>query len=443
MSITRRLVLSLGLFVAALWLATAAISRAVITHEIDEIYSESLSRTAVRFMPLVLHALADGSAGVERIDGARELEEDLRSFAAGQKGFLAYEVRDRTGALVLRSYDARQYRFPTTLRPGYFQDDRLQTYTIVDARTGLAFTVGEPGAHRQEAVREALAALYLPLLLLIPLLILGVYLIARNGLAPLKTFRQELSLRGGSNLEPIETAHMPIEVRPVAQGVDRLLQRLNDLLARERAFSHGVAEEMREPLAAALADVRALRIEGTAVNGSDRLASLEAALSRLSRFADKIADLSRATRDPRSPVRHPLRPTLDAILAEMTASGARIDLQDRLDRDLLVAMQPEAFGIALRNILENALLHGPGDATIEVALESDWTVHVVSRGAAITSIDLESLKGRFTRGDAQGPGTGLGLAIADQVMRSSGGALILHSPALRGGEGFEVVMQLP
>jgi two-component system OmpR family sensor kinase len=106
-----------------------------------------------------------------------------------------------------------------------------------------------------------------------------------------------------------------------------------------------------------------------------------------------------------------------------------------LDGDL------DAFGIAVQNLLDNALAHGDGE--VRVGLLAEGTISVASGGPAVPAAELAGLTARFVRGRTRGPGSGLGLAIVEAIARQSGGSLTLHSPARGRPDGFEAVLALP
>ena len=443
---TRRLAVLLSLIVSLLWLATTFIAYSVIKAETDEIYAEVLAKTAYRLMPLVIDALGEKSDAAETSRHPAGAVDDLGFFSFGAKGFLAYEVRDRQGEVVLRSYDARQYQLPTRVRPGFHKSADLLTFTVTDGATGLSLTVVEPAEHRREALDEALVALLAPLLLLIPLIIAAVVMTTRFALLPIGVIRDAISTRGGSNFDPIDGSTLPRELRPVAQSVDRLLDRLNAVLGSERALTAESAHELRTPLAGALAQTRRLRQEISGGPGHERVVEVENSLQRLADFIEKLIQLSRFGAGTKANARVNLTPVLSMIVhdfAKRAEATGGIEVDNRLLHDLTVAMDPDAFALAMRNLLENAIVHSGGTGLIRVLIDVDWTVHVINGGAVVTAPYLAALRERFRRGETEAAGSGLGLAIVDRIMTSCGGTLHLHSPAIGAEEGFEAILQLP
>ncbi len=110
----------------------------------------------------------------------------------------------------------------------------------------------------------------------------------------------------------------------------------------------------------------------------------------------------------------------------------------------LAAIDPDALGIALQNLIDNALRYGAPEAKIEILVGPGPSVRVVNSGPIIGSEDLAKLKGRFERaGPKSATGIGLGLSIVDQIMRQAGGKLELLSPARGKADGFEAILAFP
>jgi two-component system OmpR family sensor kinase len=103
----------------------------------------------------------------------------------------------------------------------------------------------------------------------------------------------------------------------------------------------------------------------------------------------------------------------------------------------------DAVGIAVRNLLENAVLYGAVDEPIDVLVEGGCVMRVRNGCPPIEAETLETLRKPFQRGSTIGQGGGLGLAIVDSVMTQFGGRLELSSPVAGREGGFEAALVFP
>ena len=452
MSITLRMILALSVLMAVFWAATAYLTLNVFVDEIDEIVTENMRTSAEHLMPLVLKVLTgkseSGEAGSETaVQELPEFGNEVGQLAVGSGGYLAFEVRDGTGQVVLRSGDAANFGLPQAPKPGYTHWHDTLAFTLVDGSTGFALTVLEPSGHRSEAIGDATRALLWPLAYLVPLLALAILILSRFALAPIKRLSGEIADRGGSNLDSLEARGQPAELRPIVSAIDRLLERLRKAMDAERVFAANAAHEMRTPLAGALAQAQRLRAEIGVAKGADRVLEIEGALKRLADFSEKLLQLSRAEAGlGQRGERQNMTPVIDAVLREFRNRGAEpviVDYQNQLGQELMVAMDADAFAICLRNLLENAVLHGAKGEAVRLTVGQDWTVRVSNDSAVVAPDLLATLKNRHVRGATGAEGSGLGLAIVDRIMLQSEGKLELHSPATGQEAGFEAVMVLP
>jgi two-component system OmpR family sensor kinase len=106
-------------------------------------------------------------------------------------------------------------------------------------------------------------------------------------------------------------------------------------------------------------------------------------------------------------------------------------------------LDPDAFGIICRNLVENALRHGSPGGQVEVVLTDDGTFSVSNDGPTVASETLSRLTERFERGPSMGAGSGLGLAIVSGIAHRIASRLVLRSPRPGRGTGFQASMRLP
>ena len=106
-------------------------------------------------------------------------------------------------------------------------------------------------------------------------------------------------------------------------------------------------------------------------------------------------------------------------------------------------IDPDAFAILCRNLLENALRHGAETAPVDMQLTADGHLVVANDGPVLARDTLDRLTGRFERAIASTDGSGLGLAIVAAIANRIGSPLILESPRPGASCGFAASIRLP
>ena len=176
----------------------------------------------------------------------------------------------------------------------------------------------------------------------------------------------------------------------------------------------------------------------------DRAYRVEAELHRLTRLSEKLMQLAKAEGGAVLQDRaQDLCPILNAVVDEFARHGHAARLQLALPKTpALSRMDPDAFGILVRNLIENALRHGDSGGTVFVDLQADGLA-VRNGGKIIPADRLAALSGRFIRGETKGEGSGLGLAVSKTIAEAAGGGLVLSSPATGQTDGFEARVTFP
>ncbi|MBN9028940.1 MAG: sensor histidine kinase N-terminal domain-containing protein [Rhizobiales bacterium] len=430
---TRQLIAWLIAALTGFWLLAAGLGAFVMREEFDEIFDGSLQETAQRLMPLMVDDLAKriGSPETRRLDEqALENEEE----------YLVYQVRDQSGAVVLRSRDAPAAPFSAPLVTGFFQDRTYRFYSAANTEGTLFIQVADALANRQEAVTEGATALLIPLAVLIPVSAGLIMIIVRRALRPVADLRQAIERKDGGNMAPIPLTGLPQELASIGRSVNLLLGRLEAAFEAEREFTANSAHELRTPIAGALAQTQLL-ISLLREDGPRRRAEqIEASLVKLVHLAEKLLQLARADAGiGSSAAMTDLTPVLDVVIDDFERQGAsenRILYRRPADLRLVGPYNEDAFAIVVRNLIENALRHGRADTPVEVEA-SNGAIAIRNHCPALTVDELDTIRQRFGRGKTRATGTGLGLSIVDRMLAHMQARLDLRSPAPGREDGFE------
>ncbi|QFY62466.1 sensor histidine kinase [Rhizobium grahamii] len=438
-SIARSLILTLTSMMVVFWLLAIGLSFRVMQHEFDEIFDSAQQETTQRLLALIVDDIDQRDAlephGIAALETAADRE------------YLTFQVRDPQGKVILRSNDAPAEPFPAPLATGFKDSETARIYTESTADGRLFLQVADRFKNRREAVRESAVTLLIPLAVLVPSSILVIWLIVNRSLKPLDTLREDIGTKDGGNLAELETRDLPKELRPIARSVNLLLARLRAALEAEREFTANSAHELRTPIAGALAQTQRLAEELPPGPALTRARQVETSLVNLGRLAEKLLQLARAEAGiGGSATAADLRNVLDMIVTDFERdrrTNGRLHYSVADGASLTRSADMDAFGIVMRNLIENALVHGDPDLPIRISLENDGVIRVINGGPVVREMDIATLKKRFRRGQTNASGSGLGLAIADRIISQMSGTLELISPASGETSGFEARIKLP
>ncbi|GGY73488.1 two-component sensor histidine kinase [Marinobacter zhanjiangensis] len=425
----KRLSVGLTLGVSLLWLLGVAASGLVAQHEMNEVFDSALQETAQRILPLAVTDILNRENGTGNQTAPALKDHDE---------YLTYLVRDEKGNLLLQSHDADPGVFGKLPEEGFSNTPTHRIYGASAVSDTIYIEVAEPLAHRRESALEAGVALLMPLIVLIPITLMGVWWIVRLSLREVVEFRESIESRGVGDLSSVEGRRLPTEFEPIAVAVNRLLERLQRALETERSFTANSAHELRTPLATALAKAQRLKTQVQSDQLKSNVAEIEEALRSLSQLSGKLLELAKAEGGgATSQTRHNLVPILTMIVGDFESqTPGRISLT-LPERDVNSFLDPDAFAILVRNLIENALRHGSPKEPVEVSMTEDGTLRVSNGGDIVPPEQLVLLRNRFARSKTDAAGSGLGLAIADAIAKGAGMTLHLRSPATGRQDGFE------
>lgn len=433
-SLQKSLGIGLTLGVTLLWLLGVTASGLVAQHEMNEVFDSALEETAQRILPLAVTDILSRENGTGNQTAPAMKAHDE---------YLTYLVRDQEGNRLLHSHDADPRVFGTLPREGFSNTATHRIYGASAVSDTIYIEVAEPLAHRREAALEAGLALLLPLIFLVPISLLGVWWIVRFSLRKVVEFQQSIESRGAGDLSPVAEDRLPKEFEPIAVAVNRLLERLHRALDAERSFTANSAHELRTPLATALAKVQRLKTQVQSHQLKNNVAEIEDALHSLSMLSGKLLELAKAEGGGAiSQDQHNLVPILAMIVADFEGQVPGRIILNLPEREVNSFLDPDAFAILVRNLIENALKHGSHNQPVEVSMTDDGTLRVCNGGDIVPPGQLALIRNRFARSKTDATGSGLGLAIADAIATGAGIALHLRSPATGRQDGFEAELNV-
>jgi signal transduction histidine kinase len=219
------------------------------------------------------------------------------------------------------------------------------------------------------------------------------------------------------------------EIERVAETQNTMLDRLTELLDRERAFSTAASHQLRTPLTGLRLGLEQA-LEQAEHPGADLRIALNEANGQVDLLNQTIDDLLHTTRSGPASWLHARPTALRTVLANaeqlwhglLAERGRRLIVQ--LDPDLAETPVPASAVAQILNVLiDNALSHGTGIVAITVRDMGDALAVDVSDEGTVHA-DPRSL---FIRDHAAA--RGLGLPLARSIAEACGGRLHLARPS--------------
>jgi len=306
------------------------------------------------------------------------------------------------------------------------------------------------------------SALWVALLVSVPLGILGSVWISRTLTSPLNQLVDAARDVGSGNLDRRVALSGTVEIREVANAFNEMTSGLEESEQLRRNLVADIAHELRTPLTVVQGNLRAILDDVYPLN-KEEIARLYDQTRILAQLVQDLRDVAQAEAGQ---LELNLATTNVGQLVETTVATFNSLAEEEgvalhvATQDDLPAVQLDSTRIAqvLHNLLSNAVRHTPTGGSISVTVsparkateekvaESRFIAIAISdTGAGIAVEHLPRIFDRFYRieraRDRDSGGTGLGLAIAQALVAAHGGSI--HAESKGVGTGTTFTISLP
>jgi signal transduction histidine kinase len=304
---------------------------------------------------------------------------------------------------------------------------------------------------RRDSVFETLGLLSTVLLFAVPstsgVVAVLAFFIARRALRPVHQITQAArNIAAGDLSQRIGGAVTQDEVGELATTFNRMIERLEETIERERRFTGDASHELRTPLTAIEAALEVtLSQERTPEQYRVVLESVKTRTGQMTRMARQLLLLSRmdAQAMQRDFVTVQLNELLSAVMEAFSDEHPQTEVTGHQESPLAIHGDPELLARAFTNILDNAAIHAPGASiTVGTSVSGQRAVVTFSdNGPGISLAHLPNILQRFERGNSpqERTGAGLGLAIVESIAQAHKGSVEITS----SGSGTCVLLFFP
>lgn len=269
-----------------------------------------------------------------------------------------------------------------------------------------------------------------------------VWFAIRYALKPLAAIEANLRLREPRDFSPL-ALDPPREVGSLITSINGYMAKLEKARSLSETFIADVAHQTRTSIAA---------LQGQVSLASDAVNEIELRrrIQRVEKQADKVARLSnqllsqamvthRADHETLQRLR--LDTLVRSVVSDMFRDSSLRNIEVTFDTDIQAEhsghIKGDAVSLseAVRNLIENAVRHGPANNQIDISVNAEASEVVLSVSDAGPGIKMEYREivlNRFHSMNKATAGSGLGLSIVKQVADSHQAGLSLDTSRLGG-----------
>jgi len=314
---------------------------------------------------------------------------------------------------------------PTTLADGlHTLEVSGETFRVLvkTMDAGGRIAVAQESGFRNEIARDGALRTVMPFLILVPVLLLIVADLVRKMFQPIAALSKEIDQRAEQELHPIEGRHLPVEVRPFAMAINRLLERVGQSMDSQRRFVADAAHELRSPLTAISLQAERLADAEMSSLARERLTVLRQGIERGRSLLDQLLTLAKAqsaTEPPKSPVS--VQGIYRRVLEDLMplAEVKHIDIGVEGTQDVEVWASEMDMIAVVKNLVDNAIRYTPEGGRIDLSVgvaDGKAELRIQDNGPGIPLAERHRVFDPFyrTMGSEQ-IGSGLGLSIVQTI----------------------------
>ena len=309
-----------------------------------------------------------------------------------------------------------------SVRPGKLE----WRIAVTSLPSGARVAVGQRGAVRGELARNNARQAVFPLLLLIPVLIGVGHMIVRRTFKPIDAVAAGLDQRGDDDLRAMADDRLPKEIRPFVLAINRMLARLEQVMAVQRRFVADAAHELRSPLTALSLQAERLQESDMSGDAKERLTTLREGIRRSQNLVVQLLALARAQDGPTASeqvasVQKVFREVLEDLMP--LADRKQIDIGVSGPDEVVLSVNEMDLSTLVKNLVDNAIRYTPDGGRIDLAVRVEGNkaiLEVSDTGPGIPQHEHGRVFEPFYRtlgSDETGSGLGLSIvkAIADRI----------------------------
>ncbi|WP_084176048.1 ATP-binding protein [Brevundimonas bacteroides] len=355
---------------------------------------------------------------------------------AGETLYIAPELPARLQASM---GDLLTYNDPGILRPPQRQPLRIAASlkTLPGRTEPVVFMAGIDRSDIEADTREFAAYVWIALLALGVGLVIAVFLQVQIGLRPLFALRNEIANVRKGRAARIEHAY-PLEIQPLAEQVNRLLDHNQEVVERQRTHVGNLAHALKTPLSVMLAEAEG-KIDPLAEIVRRQTEVMKGQVDHHLRRARAAARAAHGLGE-----RTPVGEVIDemAVMLERVFQSKDVEIDWRAPDDLAFLGERQDLQEILGNLMENACKWSTRRVRVSAGASGlgQMIAVVEDDGPGLPEDQRAAVLKRGTRLDEDAPGSGLGLSIVDDLTRAYGGRLTLGASDLGG---LKAVLELP
>ena len=283
--------------------------------------------------------------------------------------------------------------------------------------------IAQRTAYRNHIAKDSALSVVWPFLILMPILWLFTAIWIRRLFRATQEMSSELTARNANDLSPLDTKHVPTEIRPFITALNRLFSQLQAAIEHDKKFISYAAHELRTPITALTLQIARFDEPELTIQEQHKLIEqIKAGIARTEQLLTQLLSMARVQHQQQhlitDNIQTALMPLLRGLIAELLplAEQKKQNLSFDISENVYLPVCSNDLYTILKNILGNAIKYTPVDGQICICIrpttDNKTILLIEDNGQGISESERQLVFEPFYRilGNNES-GSGLGLAI--------------------------------
>jgi heavy metal sensor kinase len=316
--------------------------------------------------------------------------------------------------------------------------------------SGMVLQIGRSLKDDEEILEDFRQAFRTAIAVVLTLVALGGWLVARQALSGVKKVTQTaMAISQGAMEKRVPLTGRGDEIDRLSQTFNNMLERIQSLITEMKEVTDNIAHDLKSPLTRmrGLAEVtlttgRSLdeyqTMAASTIEECDRLLEMINTMLEISEYEAGVATLSITKVD----ISRLVEEACD--LFQPLAEDKGLLMKTKVSAQYLLLGDKSKLQRAVTNLLDNAIKYTPAKGTVFVSVKEGGKGAIISvsdTGRGIAVDDIPRIFDRFYRADKSRSesGAGLGLSLVLAIVQAHGGDIQVKS-SLGAGSTFTIVL---
>ena len=268
----------------------------------------------------------------------------------------------------------------------------------------------------------------------------GAYLILKKSFTPLEELNKTIKEINDLNLKAkIIATSSTDEIGQLVENFNKMIERIQNLIDKEKEFIHNITHEIKTPLSAVRANIESLGILNADID-KEHIKEVLNSVDSLNNLIDDLLLISQIEKKPVFTEKFLIVDRIKKIIGFYSKKVVRIEFNPGKEFfTVLVKGSETLFDRAIQNIIDNSIKYVSTFPEVLILLKKigdQLQITITDNGAGILAEESENIFVRFYRIEKSRSkktgGRGLGLSITKEIINLMGGEIRLDTQNLRG-----------